>query len=151
MGFIALVWCVLVLRCGLAGMVWYPDAGWSTASACIQIPHQPAKPQRNSYQSNTTHEITSSGSSHNHRILSDYIHVRWFEHQRILLFALIFRNIIKFVVSLQPQPIFAVLSRNRVSVVLCSESHFRSPLSESHFRGSLLKFYLYGPHFRISF
>jgi len=26
-GFIALVRCVLVLRCGLAGVVWYPDAG----------------------------------------------------------------------------------------------------------------------------
>ena len=29
MGCIALVRCVLVLRCGLAGVVWYPDAGWS--------------------------------------------------------------------------------------------------------------------------
>jgi len=27
MGFNALVRCVLVLRCGLAGVVWYPDAG----------------------------------------------------------------------------------------------------------------------------
>ena len=27
MGCIALVRCVLVLRCGLAGVVWYPDAG----------------------------------------------------------------------------------------------------------------------------
>ena len=26
---IALVRCVLVLRCGSAGVVWYPDAGWS--------------------------------------------------------------------------------------------------------------------------
>ena len=33
MGCIALVQCVLVLRCGLAGVVWYPDAGF--------------KPQRN--------------------------------------------------------------------------------------------------------
>ena len=39
MGCIALVPCVLVLRCGLAGVVWYPDAGWSSASACIRIPH----------------------------------------------------------------------------------------------------------------
>ena len=39
MGFIVLVRCVLVLRCGLAGVVWYPYAGWSTASACIKIPH----------------------------------------------------------------------------------------------------------------
>jgi len=29
MGCIALVRCVLVLRCGLAEVVWYPDAGWS--------------------------------------------------------------------------------------------------------------------------
>ena len=27
MGCIALVRCVLVLCCGLAGVVWYPDAG----------------------------------------------------------------------------------------------------------------------------
>jgi len=30
MGCIALVWCVLLLRCGLAVVVWYLDAGWST-------------------------------------------------------------------------------------------------------------------------
>jgi len=36
MGCIALVLCVLMLRCGSAGMVWYPYAGWSTSvSACI--------------------------------------------------------------------------------------------------------------------
>jgi len=29
MGCIVLVRCVLVLRCGLAGVVWYPDAGFS--------------------------------------------------------------------------------------------------------------------------
>ena len=28
---IALVRCVLVLRCGSAGVVWYPYAGWSTS------------------------------------------------------------------------------------------------------------------------
>ena len=28
-GLYCLVWCVLVLRCGLAGVVWYPDAGFS--------------------------------------------------------------------------------------------------------------------------
>ena len=28
MGCIALVRCVLVLCCGLAGVVWYPYAGW---------------------------------------------------------------------------------------------------------------------------
>ena len=38
---IALVRCVLVLRCGSAGLVWYPYAGWSNASACIRIPHHP--------------------------------------------------------------------------------------------------------------
>jgi hypothetical protein len=35
MGCISLVRCMSVLHCGLAGVVWYPDAGWSTASACI--------------------------------------------------------------------------------------------------------------------
>jgi len=40
MGCIALVQCVLVLRYGLAVVVWYPYAGWSaSASACIRIPH----------------------------------------------------------------------------------------------------------------
>jgi len=29
-GCIALVRCVLVLRCGLAGVVWYPGTGWSS-------------------------------------------------------------------------------------------------------------------------
>jgi len=29
MGVIVLVRCVLVLRCGLAVVVWYPDAGFS--------------------------------------------------------------------------------------------------------------------------
>jgi len=29
MGCIALVRCVLVLHCGLAGVVWYPDAGFN--------------------------------------------------------------------------------------------------------------------------
>ena len=31
---IPLVRFVLVLRCGSAGVVWYPYAGWSSASAC---------------------------------------------------------------------------------------------------------------------
>ena len=34
---IALVRCVLVLRCGSAVVVWYPYAGWSSASACIRM------------------------------------------------------------------------------------------------------------------
>ena len=36
MCYIALVRCVLVLRCGSAGVVWYPYAGWSTSS-CFTI------------------------------------------------------------------------------------------------------------------
>ena len=36
---IALVQCVLVLRCGSAGVVWYPYAGSSNASACRAIQH----------------------------------------------------------------------------------------------------------------
>jgi hypothetical protein len=39
MGCIVLVRCVLLLRCGSTGVVWYPYAGWGTASACIRIPH----------------------------------------------------------------------------------------------------------------
>ena len=39
MGCIALVRCVLVLRCGLAGVVWYPVAGWSTTVHYI-VPEQ---------------------------------------------------------------------------------------------------------------
>jgi len=37
MGWIALVRCVLVLRCGSAGVEWYPYAGWSTASVCVSL------------------------------------------------------------------------------------------------------------------
>jgi len=55
MGCIALVRCVLVLRCGLAGVVWYPDAVLQPSSGYHTTP---AKPQRNSNQSNTTHETT---------------------------------------------------------------------------------------------
>ena len=39
MSYIALVWCLLVLRCGLAGVVWYPDAGWSLHK--VTTPPQP--------------------------------------------------------------------------------------------------------------
>jgi len=68
-GCIALVRCVLVLRCGLAGVVCYPDAGLGacdlfvelfhglycsgsmrvgvvsvcSASACIRLPHHPSQ------------------------------------------------------------------------------------------------------------
>ena len=53
MGCIALVRCVLVLRCGMALVVWYRYAGCSTsAAACIRIPHHTLN------QSNTTQEIT---------------------------------------------------------------------------------------------
>ena len=31
---IGLVRCVLVLRCGSAGVVWYPDAGYPSSGAC---------------------------------------------------------------------------------------------------------------------
>ena len=41
---IALIRCVLVLRCGSAGVVWYPYAGCSTTAACIRIA---AEPHRN--------------------------------------------------------------------------------------------------------
>jgi len=34
---ISLVRCVLVLRCGSAGVVWYLYAGWGRASACIKM------------------------------------------------------------------------------------------------------------------
>ena len=40
MGCIALIRCVLVLRCGLGGVVWYPYAGFSL------------------HKDTTTHEIT---------------------------------------------------------------------------------------------
>jgi len=46
MGCIALVRCVLVLRCGLAGVVWYPYAGLSLRPA-YGYHTTPAKPQRN--------------------------------------------------------------------------------------------------------
>ena len=39
MGCIALVPCVLVLRCGLAGVVWCGII--MQAEACIRIPHHP--------------------------------------------------------------------------------------------------------------
>ena len=37
MGCIVLVRCVFLLLCVLAGVVWYPDAGWSTASYCVYM------------------------------------------------------------------------------------------------------------------
>jgi len=42
MGCIALVRCVLVPRCGLAGVVWYPYAGWS-----LHTDATPPQPNRN--------------------------------------------------------------------------------------------------------
>ena len=70
---IALVRCVLVLRCGSAGVVWYPYAGWSTASACIRIPKESTtwdtffqcvtqQNGKNCYLSNRLHDITSQKS-----------------------------------------------------------------------------------------
>jgi hypothetical protein len=106
----------------------------------------------------------ASDSTDIRSILSVYIHVHRFEHQRVLIFAVVFQNINMFVVTFQYQLIFAVLSRNRISVVLCSESYFRGPLfgivfpwssvrnrisvvlcSESHFRGPLTKYYFRAP------
>jgi hypothetical protein len=49
MCFIALVRCVLVLRCGLAGMVWYPDAGWSL--------HPDTTPQQPNHNITPTHIV----------------------------------------------------------------------------------------------
>ena len=37
MGCIALVRCVLVLRCGLAVVVWYPYAGWGTSASAVRL------------------------------------------------------------------------------------------------------------------
>jgi len=42
MGCIDLVRCVLVLRCGLAGVVWYPYAGFS-----LHTDTTPAQPYHN--------------------------------------------------------------------------------------------------------
>jgi len=47
--------CV-VLRCCLAGVVWYPYAGWSTATTPLQPNNNVT--QHTSNKSNTTHEIT---------------------------------------------------------------------------------------------
>jgi len=69
MGCIALVRCVLVLRCGLAGVVWYPDAGFShqdDARSNKRKKHPDTTPPQPNHnvtpthidQSKTTHEIT---------------------------------------------------------------------------------------------
>jgi len=47
MGCIALVRCVLVLRCGLAGVVWHPDAGFSL--------HKDTTPPRPNHNVTPTH------------------------------------------------------------------------------------------------
>ena len=41
MGCIALLRCVLVLRCGLVGVVWYPDAGLSTTTQHVSDVNTP--------------------------------------------------------------------------------------------------------------
>jgi len=62
MGCIALVRCVLVIRCGLAVVVWYPYAGWGTsASACIRIPHHHS--QTTTYHQHTSNLSTSATSA----------------------------------------------------------------------------------------
>ena len=75
MGCIVLLRCELVLRCDLAGVVWYPYAGFSlhtdttptqpnhTLKQCFSLhtdttPPQPNQHQHTSNQNNTTHEIT---------------------------------------------------------------------------------------------
>ena len=46
MGCIVLVRCVLVLRCGLAGVVWCGIRMQAEASACIQIPQRNSNTHR---------------------------------------------------------------------------------------------------------
>jgi len=46
MGCIALVRCVLVLRCGLGGVVWYPYAGFSL--------HTDTTPPQANHKNNST-------------------------------------------------------------------------------------------------
>ena len=57
MGCIDLVRCVLVLRCGLAVMVWYPYAGFS-----LHTDTTPPQPNHNvtptHFEPDTTHEVT---------------------------------------------------------------------------------------------
>ena len=53
MGCIALVRCVLVLRCGLAGVVWYPYAGWSTSASAKVTPTHIEPEQYNPWNSLT--------------------------------------------------------------------------------------------------
>jgi hypothetical protein len=59
MGCIALVRCVLVLRCGLAGVVWYLDAGFSLhpTNACRLFSLEPIEGQ--SLQKYTQHNGTT--------------------------------------------------------------------------------------------
>ena len=47
MGCIALVRCVLVLRCGLAGVVWYPYAAEALLQPAYGHHTTTAKPQSN--------------------------------------------------------------------------------------------------------
>ena len=62
MGCIAVVWCMLVLPCGLAGVVWYPYAGWSLHTDTT--PPQPnhnvtptyIKPQQYNPRNNSTNK-----------------------------------------------------------------------------------------------
>ena len=47
---IALVQCVLVIRCGSAGVVWYPSAGWGTSAEplkCFSLHKDTTPPQPN--------------------------------------------------------------------------------------------------------
>jgi len=59
MGCIALVRCVLVLRCGLAGVVWYLDAycmwfGWGGVVGCFSL-HPDITPLQPNHTVTPTH------------------------------------------------------------------------------------------------
>jgi len=47
MGCIVLVRYVLVLRCGMAGVVWYQDAGWNTTGLSLHTDTTPPQPNHN--------------------------------------------------------------------------------------------------------
>jgi len=54
MGCIALVRCVLVLRCGLAGVVWYPDATPPQPNHNVTPTH--IEPEQYNPQNNSTNK-----------------------------------------------------------------------------------------------
>ena len=58
MGCIVLDRCVLVLRCGLAGVVWYPYAGWGTSASQLNHNVTPThiEPEQYNPWNNSTHK-----------------------------------------------------------------------------------------------